>query len=135
MLAEFYDPDDEQKLAVATADWDGSEVTITAADPDMRDASRRRSVGRRWPCPTPATNAPGATVLQPGDLQWFRAAAAIRVRAETGLAARFVAATVVGGYDPAAGYRPFERAGRAARRARRRLTLVGEPGLAASQNP
>lgn len=107
MLAEFYDPDDEQKLAVATADWDGSEVTITAVDPDVRD--RLAKAFRRSPVavPDPATNAPGATVLQPGDLAWFRAAATIRARAETGLAARFVAATVVGGYDPAAGYRPF----------------------------
>ncbi len=50
----------------------------------------------------------GESVLQPGDLEWFRAVAQVRVRAETGLVARFVPGVTVGGYDPAANYRRFE---------------------------
>jgi hypothetical protein len=49
----------------------------------------------------------GESVLQPGDLAWFRAVAQIRVPAETGLVARSVPGVTVGGYDPAANYRPF----------------------------
>ncbi len=49
----------------------------------------------------------GESVLQPGDLQWFRAVAQVRVRAETGLVARSVPGVAFGGYDPAANYRRF----------------------------
>jgi hypothetical protein len=49
----------------------------------------------------------GESVLQPGDLEWFRAVAQVRVFAETGLAARSVPGVTVGGYDPAANYRRF----------------------------
>lgn len=111
MNVEFYDPEDEQKLAVATARWDGAQVTVTAEDDEVRaklahgfrrtpvavdDASRRR-LGTHGP-----------VVLQPGDLEWFRAVAETRVPPETGLAARLVPGAVVGGYDPAAGYRTFD---------------------------
>jgi hypothetical protein len=111
MDVEFYDPEDEQKLAVGTAHWDGAQVTITCEDAGVReklshgfrrapvavdDASRRR-LGTH-----------GTVVLQPGDLEWFRAAAQTRVSKETGLAARFVPGDLVGGYDPAAGDRPFD---------------------------
>jgi hypothetical protein len=46
--------------------------------------------------------------LQPGDLEWFRAVAQSRATDESGLAARFVPGTIVGGFDPAANYRRFE---------------------------
>lgn len=49
----------------------------------------------------------GASVLQPGSLEWFRAVAQVRVPAETGLVARSVPGVTVGGYDPAANYRRF----------------------------
>jgi hypothetical protein len=49
----------------------------------------------------------GESVLQPGDLEWFRAVAQIRVPAETGLVARSVPGVTAGGYDPAANYRRF----------------------------
>ena len=49
----------------------------------------------------------GESVLQPGDLEWFRAVAQVRVPAETGLVARSVPGVTVGGYDPAANYRRF----------------------------
>ena len=50
----------------------------------------------------------GEVMVQPGDLQWFRAVALARVPAETGLTPRFVSGVIQGGYDPAANYRPFE---------------------------
>ena len=50
----------------------------------------------------------GAVLIQPGDLEWFRAVAQTRVPAEAGLAARFVPGVTEGGFDPAAGYRTFE---------------------------
>ena len=46
--------------------------------------------------------------LQPGTLEWFRAASFVRVPAETGLEVRLVPRVTEGGFDPAAGYRPFE---------------------------
>jgi hypothetical protein len=49
----------------------------------------------------------GESVLQPGDLEWFRTVAQVRVPAETGLVARSVPGVTVGGYDPAANYRRF----------------------------
>lgn len=45
--------------------------------------------------------------MQPGDLRWFRAALETRA-AQLGLAVRFVAARIDGGWDPAAQYRTFE---------------------------
>jgi hypothetical protein len=53
----------------------------------------------------PGTN--GESILQPGDLEWFRAVALGRARADTGLTPRFVPNPSAGGYDPAANYRPF----------------------------
>lgn len=51
--------------------------------------------------------ASGPVVLQPGTLQWFRAAATTRAEAE-GLAVRFVpAAGGRMGWDPAGAYRTF----------------------------
>jgi hypothetical protein len=112
MNVEYYDPEDEQKLAVASARWDGEQVTITAEDPAVRDTLARGF--RRAPVAVedPARRrlgTHGTVVLQPGDLEWFRAAAQTRVPNETGLAARFVpGGDVIGGYDPAAGYRSFD---------------------------
>lgn len=110
MDLELYHPDDEQKLAVATARWDGEHVTITAEDTNLRD--RLAQAFRRAPVVVDDASlrrlgTSGVVVLQPGDLEWFRAVAETRVPKETGLASRFVAQTVVGGYDPAANYRPF----------------------------
>jgi hypothetical protein len=111
MDVEFYDPDDEQKLAVATARWDGEHVTITAEDTEVRDrlahAFRRVPVVVYDPSLRPMSTS-GEVVLPPGDLEWFREVVVTRVPAETELASRFVAKTIVGGYDPAANYRPFD---------------------------
>jgi hypothetical protein len=110
MYVEFYDPEDEQKLSVASAHWDAGAVTITTEDDAVRD--RLAHAFRRTPVTVDDASyrrlgTHGPVVLEPGDLEWFRAAAVVRVPAETGLAARFVAETVVGGYDPAANYRRF----------------------------
>jgi hypothetical protein len=108
---EYYQPDDEQKLTVATASWDGREVAVASADDGLRgslahafrhtpvvvdDASLRR------------LGASGPSTLQPGDLEWFRAVARSRATDESGLAARFVPGSIVGGFDPAANYRRFD---------------------------
>ena len=111
MNVEFYAPEDEQKITVATAFWDGAGVTITAADDALRGtlahAFRRSSVSvddaslRRL-------GTSGPTVVAPGSLEWFRAVANTRSTTESGLAARLVPGSVIGGFDPAAGYRSFD---------------------------
>jgi hypothetical protein len=110
MRVEFSLPDDEEKQTVATVVWEGREVIVDAEDEARRDALVRAF--RRTPV---VTNDPsylrmgtsGDVVVQPGDLQWFRAVAQTRVKAETGLVPRFVPGAIVGGFDPAAGYRLF----------------------------
>lgn len=111
MKVEYYQPDDEQKLTVATASWDGREVTITSEDAALRDALSHAF--RRSPVVVDDPSlrrlgASGPSTLQPGDLEWFRAVAASRATDDSGLAARFVPGAIVGGFDPAANYRRFE---------------------------
>jgi hypothetical protein len=111
MKVEFYRPDDEQRSTVANVAWDGREVAVSTEDDDVRDALVRAF--RRSPL---AVDDPslrrlgtsGPVVLQPGSLEWFRAAARYRATKESGLAARFVPGTVIGGWDPAANYRTFD---------------------------
>jgi len=108
---EYYNPDDEQKLTVATAYWDGREVTVTAEDAAVRDslagAFRRSPVVVDDPS-LRRLGTHGPSTLQPGDLEWFRAVARCRATDESGLMARFVPGAIVGGFDPAANYRRFE---------------------------
>lgn len=111
MEVEFLRGEGEDRVVVATARWVDGDVTLESDDDETReqlahafrntpvvvdDASYRR-MGTH-----------GEVVVQPGDLQWFRAVALTRATAETGLAARFVPGITQGGYDPAAGYRTFE---------------------------
>jgi len=110
MKVEFALSDDEEKDTVASAEWDGHEVTITARD-DERRASLARAF-RRTPVVTDDAayrrmGTSGEVVVQPGDLEWFRVVARTRVPAETGLVPRFVPGAPAGGFDPAAGYRRF----------------------------
>ena len=111
MDVEYYQPEDEQKLTVATASWDGREVAITSNDDELRaslaHAFRRTPVVVDDPA-LRRLGASGPSTLQPGDLEWFRAVARSRATDESGLAARFVPGTIVGGFDPAANYRRFE---------------------------
>ena len=111
MNVEFYDADDEQKPTVATASWDGAEITVTAEDTEVRatlaHAFRRSPVAVDDPS-LRRTGTAGVVVVQPGSLQWFRAVATDRAPRESGLAARLVPGVAVGGFDPAAGYRRFD---------------------------
>jgi hypothetical protein len=96
--------------AVAVVDWRDGRIDVRADDDEL--AARVRRAFR----PTPvviddaslrSAGTRGESVLQPGDLDWFRAVGLVRVPAEVGLVARFVTGTQVGGYDPAANYRRF----------------------------
>src|SRR5206468_1824362 len=94
MLAEFTRPDAPEQV-VATAGWDGRQVRIVdedLAEPELAEAIQRifrpvpvvvddpslRSVGTEGPA-----------MLEPGDLQWFMAAARSRSEHE-GLVVRLV---------------------------------------------
>jgi hypothetical protein len=111
MNVEYSRADDEQKQTVATVSWNGREVAVTAEGASARDelahAFRRTPVVVDDPSLRRAGTS-GPVVLQPGDLEWFRAVARYRATEETGLVARFVPGAVIGGFDPAAGYRTFD---------------------------
>jgi hypothetical protein len=111
MNVEYFRADDEQKQTVATVSWNGREVAVTAEGASARDelahAFRRTPVVVDDPSLRRAGTS-GPVVLQPGDLEWFRAVARYRATEETGLVARFVPGAVIGGFDPAAGYRTFD---------------------------
>jgi hypothetical protein len=109
LRAEFYDPDSPDEV-VGSALWTRGGPVIEAT----ADATRER-LGRILR-PTPVVDedpslrsfgTAGPSVLAPGSLRWFEAAARSRAPAE-GLSVRFVAlqdASV--GWDPAGAYRPF----------------------------
>jgi hypothetical protein len=110
MKVEFHRADDEEKTTVATATWDGHDVTIQAPDDELRSSTAKAF--RRTPVVVlePSSRhlgTSGETVIHPGDLEWFTEVARTRVAAETGLRARFVPGVVENGYDPAANYREF----------------------------
>ena len=121
MKVEFHRPDDRDTV-VATATWDGSRASVSSGALDVAaavwkifrptpvvvdDAAYRRQGTR------------GEVLLQPGSLEWFRAAAHVR-GPEAGLVARFVPGVGEGGFDPASNYRTFEEVVE-------RLTLVADP--------
>jgi hypothetical protein len=96
--------------AVATVAWRDGRVTVEADDPELATGLERAF--RRTPVVVDDASlrpagALGASVLQPGDLEWFRGVALVRVPAELGLVPRFVPGRQTGGYDPAANYRRF----------------------------
>jgi hypothetical protein len=110
MDVEFYAPDDEEKRAIATAAWDGREVTVTAEDPGVRETLVRSFRKSPIAVDEPALRRMGTSgpvVIQPGSLEWARAVSQHRATEESKLAARFVARRVVSGWDPAADYRTF----------------------------
>ena len=109
MQVEIHRPGDPDTV-VATATWKAGRVVVEAEDPTVRE--RLEKVFR--PTPVVVDDASyrrlgtrGEVVVQPGDLEWFRAAVQVRASAETGLVARLVPEVTEGGYDPAAGYRTF----------------------------
>jgi hypothetical protein len=107
MRAELYRPDTPE-VVVAVATWKRGEAELEVLDPSVDgldrlfratpvvvdDASERRQ------------GTSGEVLLDPGTLEWFRAALLTR-GAELGLATRFVPGSVRGGWDPAAQYRTF----------------------------
>lgn len=101
---------DDPETVVATAIWDGA-VQIETED----EAIRGQLIAAYRPTPVVVDDGAyrrlgtrGEVMIQPGDLEWFRAASQVRGAAATGLVARLVPGVTEGGFDPAAGYRTFE---------------------------
>lgn len=105
MEATFFAPDAPEQV-VGSATWDGVAARVESEDPSVREALGRifRPASVAVAAPSPQGSR-GPTVLQPGDLQWFLAAAGARSRAE-GLGVRFRTLRP-GGWDPAGAYRPM----------------------------
>jgi hypothetical protein len=90
--------------------WLRDRVIVEAEDPKLKASIERAFRPIPVVVDDPSLRYPGTSgesVLQPGDLEWFRAVAQVRVLAETGLVARSVPGVTAGGYDPAANYRRF----------------------------
>lgn len=105
MRAEFYRPEDAE-TAVGAVEWDGTRVHIRTSDDEVRPLLER--VFRLSPVAVDDPSrrqrgASGPVVVEPGDLDWFLAAASTRGRQE-GLEVRFGTDTP-GGWDPAGFYR------------------------------
>jgi hypothetical protein len=109
--ADESDAKPDPPTLVGSATWHDGSIEVDAGDPDTRAALER--VFRRTPVVTDDAayrrqGTSGEVQLQPGNLEWFRAAAQVRAPDEVGLVARLVPGVTKGGYDPAAGYRTFE---------------------------
>lgn len=112
MRAELYRPGDpeqerpEQVVAVATWSDGRPHLEVLADVPGLDGLLRATPVVTDDPSLRPAGTS-GEVVLDPGSPAWFRAALLSRAPA-LGLAVRFVAERVAGGWDPAAAYATFE---------------------------
>ena len=107
MRADFFRSDAPDQV-VGSAEWDGRRVLVRADDENVRGTLER--IFRISPVATsdPAARPAGVradAIVEPGDLEWFRAAAAVR-GAEEGLSMRFVTVSP-GGWDPAGSYVPM----------------------------
>lgn len=109
MRAELYRAD-APDTPVAAAWWDGSAAHIEALGDPIEGVE-----GILRPIPVAVDDASlrrqgthGPSLVQPGSLEWFRAALLARAPA-LGLSVRFVPGVVEGGWDPAAQYRTFEQ--------------------------
>lgn len=96
---------------VGSATWNDGIVEIESDDPDVR--ADLTKAFRRTPVVTSdgsyrRLGTHGEVQIPPGDLEWFRVVALVRVPAELGLHARLIPGVTEGGYDPASGYRTFE---------------------------
>lgn len=112
MQVEFLRGEGDERVVVGTARWSAGEVTVVSEDAEVGE--RLAHAFRRTPVAIDDASyrrlgTHGEVVVQPGDLEWFRAVALTRVPSETGLTPRFVPGVVAGGYDPAASYRTFEQ--------------------------
>jgi hypothetical protein len=110
MRAEFHGEGGE--APVGAARLAGSRVEVDAGDDAAREAIGR--IFRLIPVVVDDASlrylgASGEAILEPGDAQWFRAAAVQRAPQE-GLSVRLVPeATGHGGWDPASAYRTFRQ--------------------------
>lgn len=126
MRAEFFDPQTPDQV-VGAAEWDGRTVHIEAGDGAARERLERVFRLTAVPINDPASRPEGSsgrTVLEPGDLQWFAAAARVRGDRE-GLAVHLVSRSP-GGWDPAGAYRPMG-AWLARRETGKRVPTLGTP--------
>jgi hypothetical protein len=110
MKVELHPPGEPDNV-VATVSWIDGTAVIGCDDEGLRE--RLRTVFRRTPVVIDNASyrrlgTSGAVVIQPGDLEWFRAVVQARLPAESGLVGRFVPGVSEGGFDPAADYRTFE---------------------------
>jgi len=108
LRAELYRPDEPERV-VAVARWSGTGASIEVLEPGVEGLDRllrSTPVVVTDPALLPR-GAHGEAVLQPGSLEWFRAALLTRAPS-LGLAVRFVVADVRNGWDPAANYRTFD---------------------------
>ncbi|HVM11450.1 MAG TPA: hypothetical protein VM638_03100 [Actinomycetota bacterium] len=109
MRAEFFRPESPEET-YGVASWDGVRAVVEASSPEAEQV-----LGRVFsPAPVAIDDAslrqPGAhgeSVIEPGRLEWFRAAAMVR-GAREGLGVRF-ASDAPGGWDPAGTYRPMRQ--------------------------
>jgi hypothetical protein len=110
--AELYRPEDpehegpEQVVAVATWSDGRSSLEVLGDVPELDRLLRATAVVTDDPSLRPPGTS-GEVVLEPGSSAWFRAALLSRAPA-LGLAVRFVAERITGGWDPAAAYATFE---------------------------
>ncbi|MGH2710072.1 MAG: hypothetical protein ACRDH9_02575 [Actinomycetota bacterium] len=101
MRAEFYRAA-EPELTIGSAEWDGRRAIITPLGDEARAMLERvfRVSGVLVDDPSlGSSGTSGPIVVQPGDMEWFRAAALVR-GAEIGLGVR-LATDKPGGWDPA----------------------------------
>jgi hypothetical protein len=112
MRAEFFRLDSPDQV-VGTAQWDGRRANVQSDDPEVEAALGRVFRASAVALDDPDTHIAGTrgeVVVEPGDLEWFRAAARVRGRRE-GLAVRF-ATEHPGGWDPALDPETYGWAGR-----------------------
>ena len=110
MKVELHPPD-EPDTVVATIAWTDGRAVVDSEDDALRASLEK--VFRRTPVVIDDASyrrqgTTGEVLIQPGDLEWFRAVVQVRIPAEAGLVGRFVPGITQGGFDPAAGYRTFE---------------------------
>ncbi|MCI0634643.1 MAG: hypothetical protein L0206_12115 [Actinobacteria bacterium] len=108
MRAELYRPDAPES-PVAIANWSDGRAHLEVIDrtiPGLERLLKANTRRRGRPLVAPAGDT-RSLVARTRSYAWFRAA--LLSRAEpSGLKVRFVAGRIVGGWDPAAAYRPFE---------------------------
>jgi len=106
--AELYRPD-APETPVAVATWSDGRAALEVLDASIPElGSLLKAIPVVVDDPSlrrPGTS--GASLLEPGSSEWFRAA--LLERSESlGLKVRFVAEEIIGGWDPAAAYRTFD---------------------------